>query len=97
MLLKELRKIYYMLSEVITTEIKENGKHDKIEVIALFDSAYAEDIAFNLPTTIVSACENVSKFVQVIFMKENLHVYTHNDVKGVELCGTLKNIVVLAT
>lgn len=81
-----------MLSEVITTEIKKDGKHDNIEVVALSGPTHAEEVALDLPTTIVSACENetVAKFVQDIFMSENLRVYTNNDIKGVELCGALK-------
>lgn len=92
------KKTHYMLSEVITTEIKKDGKHDNIEVVALSGPTHAEEVALDLPTTIVSACENetVAKFVQDIFMSENLRVYTNNDIKGVELCGALKNIVALA-
>lgn len=92
------KKTHYMLSEVITTEIKKDGKHDNIEVVALSGPTHAEEVALDLPTTIVSTCENetVAKFVQDIFMSENLRVYTNNDIKGVELCGALKNIVALA-
>lgn len=90
---------HYMLSEVITTEIKKDGKHNSIEVVALSGPTHAEEVAIDLPTTIVSASENeeVAKYIQDIFMNENLRVYTNNDIIGVELCGALKNIIALAS
>lgn len=49
-------------------------------------------------TTIVSACDDltVAEFVQDIFMNTCMRVYTNNDVRGVELCGAMKNIIALA-
>ena len=92
------KETHLMLSEVISTEIKMDGNHENIRVVALSGPTHAEEVAVDLPTTIVSACEDeeVAKFVQDVFMNDNLRVYTNNDVKGVELCGALKNIVALA-
>lgn len=89
---------HYMMSEVIVTEIQKDGKHENIKIVALSGPTHAEEVAVDLPTTIVSASddEDVAKFVQDIFMNETLRVYTNSDVKGVELCGALKNIVALA-
>ncbi len=89
---------HYMLSEVISTEIKRDGKHDHIEIVALSGPTHAEEVALDMPTTIVSACENekAAKFVQDVFMNKTLRVYTNSDIKGVELCGAMKNIVALA-
>lgn len=89
---------HYMLSEVISTEIKKDGKHDHIEVVALSGPTHAEEVALDLPTTIVSACANevAAKFVQDVFMTKTLRVYTNSDIKGVELCGAMKNVVALA-
>ena len=57
-----------------------------------------EEVARDLPTTIVSACEDIKavETVQNVFMNEVLRVYTNTDIKGVELCGVLKNIMALA-
>lgn len=88
----------YTMSEVIVTEIQKAGKHENIKIVALSGPTHAEEVAIDLPTTIVSASddEEVAKFVQDIFMNDTLRVYTNSDIKGVELCGALKNIVALA-
>lgn len=88
----------YTMSEVIVTEIQKDGKHENIKIVALSGPTHAEEVAIDLPTTIVSASddEEVAKFVQDIFMNDTLRVYTNSDIKGVELCGALKNIVALA-
>lgn len=89
---------HYMMSEVIITEIQKDDRHKNIKVVVLSGPTHAEEVAVDLPTTIVSASEDeeVAKFVQDIFMNETLRVYTNSDIKGVELCGALKNIVALA-
>ena len=60
---------------------------------------HAEEVARDLPTTIVSACEEieVAESVQDIFMNSCMRVYANTDIKGVELCGAMKNIIALAT
>ena len=82
------------LSEVIKDEIG-----DKIRIVALSGPTHAEEVAQDLPSAIVSACENMetAKTVQDVFMNSCMRVYTNSDVKGVELCGALKNIIALAT
>lgn len=51
-----------------------------------------------MPTTIVSACDDltVAEYVQDIFMNTCMRVYTNPDVLGIELCGAMKNIIALA-
>ena len=86
------------LTQVIEREVKRDGAHDHIRLAALSGPTHAEEVAKDLPTTIVSACEDVktAEFVQDIFMNTCLRVYTNTDVKGVELCGAMKNIIALA-
>lgn len=81
------------MSEVIKSEIS-NAK-----VVALSGPTHAEEVALDLPTTIVSACENIAtaEFVQTVFSTPSMRVYTNSDVKGVEICGALKNIIALAS
>lgn len=82
------------LTEVIADELK----NDTVKLVALSGPTHAEEVAIDLPTTIVSACEDIeaAKYVQEVFSTSCLRVYTNTDVKGVEVCGALKNIIALA-
>ena len=81
-----------MMSEIIVEEIS----HSK--VVALSGPTHAEEVAQDLPTTIVAANEDImiAEAVQEIFTNSVMRVYTNTDVKGVELCGALKNIIALS-
>lgn len=80
------------MSEIISQEIPQ------AKVVALSGPTHAEEVARDLPTTIVAAHEDITiaEVVQEIFTKPVMRVYTNTDVKGVELCGALKNIIALA-
>ena len=80
------------MSEVIRAEIP------SARVVALSGPTHAEEVALDLPTTIVSACENIelAEYVQSIFSTTSMRVYTNTDIKGVEICGALKNVIALA-
>lgn len=86
------------MSEVIKDEFKKEGITSDIPVVALSGPTHAEEVAKDLPTTIVSACEDLetAKIVQNIFNNSVMRVYTNTDVLGVELCGATKNIIALA-
>ncbi len=88
----------YTMTEVIRNELNKDSQHGNLKVVALSGPTHAEEVSRNLPTTIVSACEDLSvaELVQDIFMNTCMRVYTNPDVKGVELCGALKNIIALA-
>ena len=82
-------------SEIIHDELKEND----LPVVALSGPTHAEEVAIGLPTLIVSACEDlkVAEQIQDIFYSSQcLRVYTNQDIKGVEICGALKNIIAIA-
>ena len=57
--------------------------------------SHAEEVSQNIPTAIVIASEDdeLCKLVQDTFMCETMRIYTSNDVVGVELGGSLKNII----
>ena len=80
------------MSEVIQQEIP----HAK--AVALSGPTHAEEVAKDLPTTIVAANEDltIAEEVQDIISNPVMRVYTNTDIKGVELCGALKNIIALA-
>ena len=87
----------FTMSQVIEDALND-GKHNNVKVVALSGPTHAEEVAKDLPTTIVSASrdEESAKLVQDIFMNTCMRVYTNDDVLGVELCGALKNIMALA-
>ena len=82
------------MSEVILDEVRAEG----VRVVALSGPTHAEEVAQDLPTTIVSAYADpaAAKAVQGVFMNDVMRVYTNTDIVGVELCGALKNIIALA-
>jgi len=81
------------LTEVIQSEVGPEAR-----LVALSGPTHAEEVARDLPTTIVSASRDLeaAEIVQDIFMNTCMRVYTNTDIKGVELCGALKNIIALA-
>jgi glycerol-3-phosphate dehydrogenase (NAD(P)+) len=58
----------------------------------------ALEVANGVPTTIVASSKDaeLAKAVQDIFMTERFRVYTSNDIIGVEIGGSIKNIVAIA-
>ncbi len=70
-----------------------------VKLVALSGPTHAEEVAMDLPTTIVSACkeEAAAQQVQELFRGTCIRAYTNSDVLGVELSGAMKNIVALAS
>ena len=85
----------YTMTEIIADELK----NPAVKLVALSGPTHAEEVAKDLPTTIVSACRDISaaRRVQAVFGNTCMRVYTNADVMGVELCGAMKNIVALAS
>ena len=83
----------------MTGIIADELKNPSVKLVALSGPTHAEEVAKDLPTTIVSACEDMeaAKFVQDVFGNTCMRVYTNDDVLGVELCGAMKNIMALAS
>lgn len=88
----------FSMTEVIEDELRKNGILFPLKLVALSGPTHAEEVSRNIPTSIVSACpdEAVAEDVARLFMNSCMRVYTNTDIKGVELCGALKNIVALA-
>ncbi|WP_067622765.1 NAD(P)H-dependent glycerol-3-phosphate dehydrogenase [Alicyclobacillus acidiphilus] len=59
--------------------------------------SHAEEVVAHLPTTVVAAStsRSTAEHVQDAFMNDAFRVYTQSDLVGVELGGTLKNIIAL--
>lgn len=77
------------LSEVCKQELPNNP------YVALSGPSHAEEVAKDIPTTVVVASKDlkVAQIVQDIFMSPKFRVYTNPDIVGVELGGALKNII----
>lgn len=67
-------------------------------VFALSGPSHAEEIAQDLPTTVVvaGADEVVLQTLQNALSSPTFRVYRHSDVIGLETCGALKNVMALA-
>lgn len=80
------------LSQIIEEELQAHT------VVVLSGPSHAEEVAKNIPTTLVasSTCLESAKKVQDLFMDKNFRIYTNDDVIGVEIGGAVKNIIALA-
>lgn len=86
------------MTDIIEDEVRRARADLKFTVAALSGPTHAEEVAKCLPTSIVAACEDeeVSKAIADAFRGSCMRVYTNTDVRGVELAGSLKNIVAIA-
>lgn len=80
------------LSEIIEEEIPQT------DVAVLSGPSHAEEVSRGLPTTIVVGAKKkeTAEYLQNLFMNDVFRVYTSSDVLGMELGGSLKNVVALA-
>lgn len=72
---------------------QETGKN----VVVLTGPSHAEEVAQELPTGCLAACENrvLAEFVQDAFMSDTFRIYTSPDAVGAELGAALKNVIAL--
>ena len=81
------------VSEIIYQEL---GKNLRLAVLS--GPTIALEVAKEVPTTAVisSSDEKLAKSLQRVFMTRRFRVYTNPDVVGVELGGSLKNVIAIA-
>ena len=67
------------------------------KTVVLTGPTHAEEVALDLPTGILAACDDkaLAEFVQDAFMSEHFRVYTSPDPVGAELGSALKNVIAL--
>ncbi|MGN1298644.1 MAG: NAD(P)H-dependent glycerol-3-phosphate dehydrogenase [Candidatus Scatovivens sp.] len=77
------------LGDVVKQEIPD------IKYAALSGPSHAEEVCVDIPTAIVVASEykDVNEEIINLFRSNSMKIYATDDVKGVELGGTLKNII----
>ncbi len=80
------------LSEIIEQEIPQ------ADVAVMSGPSHAEEVGRGIPTTIVVGARSkaTAEYIQNLFMNEVFRVYISPDVLGMELGGSLKNVVALA-
>ncbi|MCR4597908.1 MAG: NAD(P)-dependent glycerol-3-phosphate dehydrogenase [Acetatifactor sp.] len=80
------------LTQIIEEEIPQ------ADVAVLSGPSHAEEVGRGLPTTVVVGAKSreTAEYIQNVFMSPVFRVYTSPDVLGIELGGSLKNVVALA-
>lgn len=78
--------------EIIESEIPE------AVVAVLSGPSHAEEVGIGIPTTVVAGARDMdtARLIQNVFMNEVFRVYTSTDVTGIELGGSVKNVIALA-
>lgn len=87
-----------VLTDVIKDELYKEGNLTNLKFAVLSGPTHAEEVACDMPTAIVSTCNDIkaAEFLQELTVNQKMAVYTNTDVVGVEICGALKNIIALA-
>ncbi len=80
------------ITDVVEDEIPQ------ADVCVLCGPSHAEEVGTGLPTTVVAGAttQKTAELVQDTFMNETFRVYTSPDIVGMELGGSLKNVIALA-
>ena len=80
------------LSDILNEELK------NADVAVLSGPSHAEEVSHGIPTTVVVGAKSKESayFIQDIFMSDKFRVYTSPDIIGIELGGSIKNVIALA-
>jgi glycerol-3-phosphate dehydrogenase (NAD(P)+) len=84
-----------LMTDVLTDEIP-GLQPDKIAVLS--GPSHAEEVSRDMPTTVVAASENkkLAELIQEQFSTDSFRIYTNDDMRGVELAASIKNVIALA-
>jgi glycerol-3-phosphate dehydrogenase (NAD(P)+) len=64
----------------------------------LYGPSHAEEVAIGVPTAVVAASSSLetATAIQAVFMAPTLRVYVNRDLRGVEVAGSVKNVMAIA-
>lgn len=84
--------------DTMSDVIAQAANHSPEYIVSLYGPSHAEEVIGGHPTTLVSASVSSASAekVQSIFSSNILRVYTNHDIRGVELGGSLKNVIAIA-
>src|SRR5579872_6807656 len=87
---------YLRMTEVIGSVLQERGL--QLSCAVMSGPSFAQEVAAGAPTaiTIASIDGELTSRVQREFSSRSLRLYTNDDVVGVELGGSLKNVIAIA-
>jgi glycerol-3-phosphate dehydrogenase (NAD(P)+) len=87
------RETLALMTDVVAEEIPRSA------VVGLSGPSFAREVIERQPTAVVAASHqaDASTCVQHALSSDTFRVYTHHDVAGVELGGSLKNVMAIAT
>jgi glycerol-3-phosphate dehydrogenase (NAD(P)+) len=82
--------------DTLTDILKEELNNADVAVMS--GPSHAEEVSRSIPTTCVVGADSkaTAYFIQDVFMSERFRVYTSPDVIGIELGGSIKNVIALA-
>lgn len=72
---------------------------DMQRYVMISGPSHAEEVGIGVPTTIAVSSENLesAKAIQELFGTNRLRLYTNDDMKGMELAGSLKNVMAVGS
>ncbi len=75
-----------------------NEVFPKCDIAVLSGPSHAEEVVKGIPTTVVvgAKTKETAVYVQNIFMNDTFRVYISPDITGIELGGSIKNVIALA-
>ena len=82
---------YCTMSQILKQELPE------CEIAVMSGPSHAEEVSREMPTTnvVATASEETANWIQDTIMCPNFRIYTNPDMMGVELGGSLKNVIAL--
>lgn len=88
--LSSLKRVSQVLSEELPT-------HEEGQIVTLSGPSHAEEVALKQPTTVVVSAQDsaLAARAQDVLINPYFRVYTNPDAIGVEVGGSLKNIIAL--